>query len=106
MMGLCRHPFKIGVGGSGLRGKKSPFAKFSYNTSGTHRVCPVGSFTAGLEELYCFLTRFIHYNAHTRINKLRNNPIDMNLKGVARKVFCLLVFEVQIRGDSLPPTKL
>lgn len=69
-------------------------------------MCPVGIFTASLEEVYCFLTRFIHYNAHTCISKLRNNLIDINLKGVAGKVFCLLVFEVKIRGESLSPTKL
>lgn len=69
-------------------------------------MCPVGIFTAILEEVYSFLTSFIHYNAHTCINKLRENLIDINLKGVAEKVFCLVVFEVKIRGDSLSPTKL
>lgn len=71
VMETCRHPFKIGVRESGLRGKKCPLAKFSYNTSGKNRVCPVGIFTAILEEVYSFLTSFIHYNAHTCVNKLR-----------------------------------
>lgn len=87
MMETWRHPFKTGVRQSELRSKKGPFAKFSYNTSGKHCIYPVGIFTAILEKVYSFLRSFIHYNAHTCINKLRKNLIDINLKGVAGKVF-------------------
>lgn len=70
-------------------------------------MCPVGIFMAILQEVYSFLTRFLHYNAHTCINKLQKNLIDVNLKAVAGKnFFCLVVFEVKIRSDSLSPTKL